>query len=136
MTTDYTHLPNIPPPVDATDVDEWELIGDGKAFREFKVTSSSVRDYPSPTETILAVDGVQNEDGSTHRHIKLLISGHVAGPGGEWVDEPVEVARYGPDEARRIAARLLMAAERIEDTEKSELAPDLDVYDDEGEANP
>jgi hypothetical protein len=133
MTTDYTHLPNIPPPVDATDVDEWELIGDGKAFREFKVTSSSVRDYPSPTETILAVDGVQNEDGSTHRHIKLLLirSQSIDRASGRLVDEPVEVARYLPDEARRIAARLLTAAERIEDTEKSELAPDLDVYDDD-----
>jgi hypothetical protein len=133
MSTDYAHLRSTPPPVDATDVDEWQLIGDGKAFREFTVYQS---DVPGYIRTHMAVDGVQNEDGSTHRHIKLLISGHVAGPGGEWVDEPVEVARYGPDEARRIAARLLMAAERIEDTEKSELAPDLDVYDDEGEANP
>jgi hypothetical protein len=128
MTTDYTHLPSIAPPVDATDVDEWELIGDGKAFREFTVHQSDVRGY---IRTHMAIDGVQNEDGSTHRHIKLLISGYIAGPGGGWVDEPVEVARYSPDEARRIAARLLMAAERIEDTEKSELAPDLDVYDDE-----
>jgi hypothetical protein len=116
-----TDLANIPAPLDAVHVDEWEPVKnayrDGCQHRRWfsaghyhiPAADDPHADYDAG-ETILFVDGFQEDDGESHRHIKVFIR-------DEDDDEAVEVARYLPGEARRVALRLLMAAEEIDEAE-------------------
>jgi hypothetical protein len=108
-------LSNIPPPVDATHVDEWQPQPDGdRMIRWFNVSRSAVPvvddDDLDADRWIVVVDGFQDQDGSSRRQIKLLIRAY-----GE--DETTQATRLLPDEARKFAVRLLLAAEEIEQVE-------------------
>jgi hypothetical protein len=120
-------LTNIPAPVDAVDVDEWlhhdrTGVPSPVAIRSFHVAHYHVPawdddddEFDDTDETIVAIDGFQQQDGSTFRHIKL--STRSAGE-----DEVYEAARFLPSEARKVALRLLHAAEQIEQTEGPDAA--------------
>ncbi len=119
---DLPHLDSIPAPVDAVGVGDWEVFSTKplRASRAFQICHyhipGSVMDDDGEAldETIVFADGYQDEDGSARRHIKVVFTGEM--PCGEWVDG-FEVARYGAAEARRVAVRMLLAAEQIADTE-------------------
>jgi hypothetical protein len=106
---------NIPAPIDAIHVEEWEPRSDGRMTREFHVGHCHIPcwddDEYDTGETIVAIAGFQHDDGSAWRHIRLCVR-------EEGEDEAVEVARFSEDEARKIGLRLLQAAEDIDDAEQ------------------
>ncbi|MCV6970090.1 hypothetical protein [Mycobacterium bohemicum] len=123
---DLPDLHGIPNPIDAVEVGEWKEVQientGTRMRREFHVGHLRIPDLEDDEtcgETVLRVDGVQDQDGSTWRHIKVLMRYE-----GE---ETIEVTRYPAvprtaralDAARKVAVGLLTMVEQIEATEMS-----------------
>lgn len=98
---------NIPAPVDAVAIKEWEH-HPHNSYREFRAGHFHIPGEDDDREFSVWIDGLQHEDGSAFRHIKVCVDDE---------DDVVEVARFLPKEARRVAIRLLMATEEIESVE-------------------
>jgi hypothetical protein len=124
---DLPDLHGIPNPIDAVEVGEWkevqiENIGTRmrRTFHVGHLCIPDLEDDETCGETVLRVDGVQDQDGSTWRHIKVLVR-------YEGEEETIEFTRYPTvprtagalDAARKVAVGLLTMVEQIEATEMS-----------------